>query len=113
MPHIDNAPQLTVYRDGLTNLNGEATRALGHAVAVLLLPPTTPGTFWQLVPCRQPAGAIVLAGRGDRGNVRFRAAALAAALYAAMPPELPGPLRLALETATDGRFQLLHKSVQQ
>ncbi|MGI4736101.1 MAG: hypothetical protein ACRYG7_13070 [Janthinobacterium lividum] len=114
MPIVDT-PLLTVYRNGLTNLNGEATRLLGPAAAVLLLAPTTPGTRWQMLPRQSPAGALPLSGRLDRGNVRFRAAALAAALFAAWPPEFQGPLYLKLvRLGTDAGYELiaLHNSVQ-
>lgn len=107
-------PTLTIYPTGLTNLNGEATRALADAAAVLLLPPTTPGTRWQLIPRKQATGAYPLCGRTDRGNVRFRAAPLAASLFAALPPDHTGPVYMELQPAESG-YQLvaLHNSVQQ
>ncbi len=116
MPAYLPTATLTVYRDGRTNLNGEATRLLYPAVAVLLLPPTTPGTRWQVLPRQSPAGAIALCGRLDRGNVRFRAPALAAALFAAWPPDFAGPLYLELrrlETEAGYELVMLHNSVQQ
>jgi len=116
MPAYLPAATLTLYRDGQTNFNGEATRLLGPAVAVLLLPPTTPGTRWQLLPRQSAAGALALSGRADRGNVRLRAAALAAALFAALPPDFAGPLYLELRRlGIDAGFELvaLPNSVQQ
>lgn len=106
---------LTVYRDGLVNLNGEATRDLSPAAAVLLLAPTTPGTRWQLLARHTAAGAHVLSGRPDRGNVRFRCPALAAALFAAWPPEFLGPLYLRLvRLQGEAGYELvaLHRFVQ-
>ena len=58
MPLIDNTPKLALYRDGYASLNGEAYRALPpDTVAVMLLPPTTPGTRWQLLPRKTTAEA--------------------------------------------------------
>jgi len=108
MPTFLPSPQLTVYRNGHVNLNGEATRLMPTAAAVLLLPPTTPGTRWQLLPRQAATGAIVLSGRPDRGNVRFRAAALAAALFAALPPDFGGPLYLELvRLSADEGYELV------
>lgn len=108
MPTYLPAATLTVYRDGQTNLNGDATRLLTGAAGVMLLPPTTPGTRWQLLPRLTAAGAYVLSGRPDRGNVRFRSPLLAAALFAALPPDFPGPLYLKLvRHATEAGYELV------
>lgn len=108
MPTFLHTATLTVYRNGHVNLNGEATRLLPTAAAVLLLPPTTPGTRWQLLPRQSAAGATVLSGRPDRGNVRFRSAALAAALFAALPPDFEGPLYLELvRLEADSGYELV------
>jgi hypothetical protein len=109
------APQLTVYRTGLVNLNVEATQLLRRAKAIRLLAPTTPGTHWQLLPRKDALAGYVLCGRPDRGNVRFRAAPLAAALFAAFPPEFAGPLYLQLKPDTlEAEYDLvaLHSAVQ-
>jgi hypothetical protein len=50
MPLLENIPKLTLDRDGLTNLNGEASRALERAVGVSLTAPGVPGSRWALVP---------------------------------------------------------------
>lgn len=112
-------PTLTIYRTGLVNLNGEATRLLpSYAAGVQLLPPTTPGTYWHLVPRRNLDGAFTLCGRPDRGNVRFRAASFAAALFAALPPHYSEALYMGLEPLELGfrlvaREHMLHNPVQQ
>lgn len=107
MPLIENTPKLTLYRDGYASLNGEAYRLLGPAVAVMLLPPTTPGTRWQLLPRKTSPGALVLSTRTDRGATRFRAPALAAALFAALPPAFDGPLYLELVSSPETGFDLV------
>ncbi|OGX81995.1 hypothetical protein BEN47_05080 [Hymenobacter lapidarius] len=100
MPLIVDVLTLTLYRDGLANLNGEATRALpAGAASLLLLPPNRASPHWVLVPATGGLlGDIQLVGRSDRGNLRFRAPSLAVALFAAVPREQPA-LRLVLEPA--------------
>ncbi|MBO2010883.1 hypothetical protein [Hymenobacter negativus] len=110
MPLIDDTPKLTLYRDGYASLNGEAYRSLGTAVAIMLLPPTTPGTRWQLLPRKTSAGALLLSVRTDRGASRFRAPALAAALFAALPPTFDGPLYLELVLSPETGFELVAQS---
>ena len=108
MPAYLPAATLTVYRDGQTNLNGDATRLLADAAGIMLLPPTTPGTRWQLLPRSTATGAYMLSGRPDRGNVRFRSPLLAAALFAALPPEFAGPLYLELRRlGTESGYELV------
>lgn len=112
-PAHQDAPALTLYRDGLANLNGEATRALpSQATDLVLWPPTTRRRQWLLLPADgELAGDIRLVGRTDRGSLRFRAPALAVALFAALP-ETQQSLRLQLEPMATG-WRLVHKSVQQ
>jgi hypothetical protein len=102
-PVHQEVPALTLYRDGLANLNGEATRALpAHGQALMLLPPTTSRRQWLLLPADgELAGDIRLIGRPDRGNLRFRSSHLAVSLFAALPAA-QGSLRLQLEPAAPG-----------
>lgn len=111
MPLIDDTPKLALYRDGSANLNGAAYRALpADTLAVMLLPPTTPGTRWVLLPRKTTPGALVLSTRSDRGATRFRAPALAAALFAALPPSFEGPLYLELVASPETGFDLVAQS---
>lgn len=97
-------PQLTLYRDGLANLNGDATRTLpAGADSLLLLPPAGPRRRWLLLPASAGVeGEIRLIGRADRGNLRFRAPALAVALFAALPDSQQS-ISLRLYTSGAGR----------
>lgn len=108
MPVIDTTAQLTVYRNGLVNLNGEATRAMSHnAASLLLLPPTRTEPRWLLLPAAEGvAGDIRLHGRADRGNLRFRAPGLALALFAALP-EGQDSLRLFCEPVARTGWRLV------
>ena len=79
-------PTLTIYRDGLANLNGLATELLRQAATVALVPPppTKPGQLakaWQL----HAGGVLPLVGRCDRGLLRFRDRQGAAVLFADRP----------------------------
>ncbi|RZK31619.1 MAG: hypothetical protein EOO57_16080 [Hymenobacter sp.] len=118
MPVIDTTPQLTVYRNGLVNLNGEATRAftIKGADSLLLLAPTRTEPQWLLLPAAEGvSGEIRLHGRADRGNLRFRAPGLALALFAALPPEQDA-LRLLCEPVARTGWRLVAccaKSAQQ
>lgn len=102
-PAYQDEPALTLYRDGYANLNGEATRALpSQASELTLWPPTSRRRQWLLLPAAgELAGEIKLVGRADRGHLRFRAPALAVALFAALPDAQPS-LRLQLEPAGTG-----------
>jgi len=108
MPIIDNIPQLTIYRDGLANLNGEATRALPPGTeSLLLLPPTRQAGWWMAIPATAAlAGNTPLHGRADPGNMRFRAYELAVALFAALPAARKS-VRLALQPAAAGGWHLV------
>lgn len=78
-------PALTIYPDGMANLNGLATELLWGKVNVALVPPppTKPDRLakaWQLH--GSPAsGGVRLFGRCDRGQKRFRDAAAAKLLF--------------------------------
>jgi len=81
-------PTLTLYRDGLANLNGLATELLRQADSVALVapPPTKAGRLakaWQL----HTGGPLALIPHGSRVGTRFRAPAAAAALFAGLPVE--------------------------
>ena len=98
MPLFVDTPALTLYRNGLANLNGEATRQLpAGCTTLLLVPPNRASQYWVLVPATGGLlGDIPLVGRADRGNLRFRARSLAVALFAALGREQPA-LHLVLE----------------
>lgn len=79
---------LTLYRDGLANLNGEATRLLSKlSDTVSLFPPAGPRRRWVLRPATEELpGEVKLVGRTDRSrHLRFRHPALGLALFAALP----------------------------
>lgn len=109
MTATQETPQLTVYRNGLVNLNGEATRALSakDAETLLLLPPTRTESRWLLLPAAEGvSGDIRLHGRADRGNLRFRAPGLAVSLFAALPPSQEA-LRLHCEPVAQAGWRLV------
>lgn len=102
--NLRERPALTLYRDGgLANLNGEATRLLSrNSDSLLLLAPAGPRARWVLLPATDGlSGEIRLIGRADRGNLRFRAPAMALALFAALP-EAQAALRMVLEPLGNG-----------
>lgn len=79
-------PLLTLYRDGLTNLNGLATELLRTAASVALVaPPLTkpgrPAKAWQL----HTEGPLALIPHGSRVGARFRALSAAQQLFATQP----------------------------
>ena len=81
-------PMLTLYRDGLANLNGLATELLRQAdtVALVAPPPVQAGRAqkaWQL----HTGGPLPLIPHGSRVSTRFRALAAAMALFAWLPAE--------------------------
>jgi ABC-type molybdate transport system permease subunit len=108
MPIIETTPILTAYRSGLVNLNLEATRVLpSSADALLLLPPARLGAHWILIPgIDGVCGDVRLVGRADRGNVRFRAPAFVASLFAALPLR-QDTLRLAMEPVLTSGWRLV------
>lgn len=107
MPVIDNAPHLTLYRSGLVNLNGEATRCLQKAKTLLLLPPTRTEPRWLLLAAAEGVtGELTLHGRSDRGNMRFRAPGLALALFAALPATQDS-LRMLCEPVAETGWRLV------
>jgi hypothetical protein len=82
-------PTLTLYRDGLANLNGLATELLRQANSVALVaPPATKAgrlaKAWQL----HAGGPLALIPHGSRVSTRFRALAAATALFASLPLEI-------------------------
>lgn len=86
MPLIHDTPQLTVFRTGQIKLSDLARRALLNKPAVVLAAPSSIGSRWLLLPVDSIAeGALVL--YDDRGQKRFRAFALAAALFALLPAD--------------------------
>ncbi|MGI4884263.1 MAG: hypothetical protein ACRYFR_04820 [Janthinobacterium lividum] len=105
MPVIDTTPQLTLYRNGIANLNCEAAQHLAKAVAVSLAAPASPGSRWLLLPhYAAEAGALSL--YADRGGQRFRAYGLATALFAALP-DSQKKLQLELRPAAGAMFRLV------
>ncbi|UOQ53069.1 hypothetical protein [Hymenobacter cellulosivorans] len=88
MPLIQDLPLLTVYRSGIINLNGEATRLMHDAhLQVDLLPPASRRMPWQL---DRRAGACcnLVAGGRNGSHLRFRAPYRAEALFADYPAEV-------------------------
>jgi hypothetical protein len=82
-------PTLTLYRDGLANLNGLATELLRQADSVALVaPPATKAgrlaKAWQL----HAGGPLALIPHGSRVSTRFRALTAATALFASLPLEI-------------------------
>jgi hypothetical protein len=85
-------PTLTIYRDGMANLNALASALfdIGNVVGLIEPAPTKPNRFrkaWQLH--RDPTEAgVPLFGRADRITLlRFRAAGAAQLLFAGVAPE--------------------------
>jgi hypothetical protein len=109
MPATHEAPLLTIYRSGLVNLNGEATRALAakEAESISLLPPSRQAPNWMLIPASEGLpGPVPLHTRSDRGNMRFRTYELAVGLFAALPKRCKS-LRLQLEPGPLGGWHLV------
>lgn len=103
-------PTLTIYRDGLANLNGQATAMLAKTESVMLLPPGGPRLRWVIVPALRDleglADKVRLVGRADRDHLRFRYPALALALFAALPQGQKA-LRLQLEHTQSNGWELV------
>lgn len=103
-------PVLTLYRDGLGNLNALATEVLRTATAVRLIPPppTKPGRLakaWQLH--ADPTGAPLIP-HGMRVGTRFRDSEAADALFAAQPADIERLVfALTPEPGHPDRFRLL------
>ena len=106
MPLIDETPKLTLYRDGLANLNGAAGRALGRAVGVNLAAPGAPGGRWQLLPVDYEQPGMLTLYTSDRGAQRFRAYALATAVFALLP-ESQKKFSMTLNPTAGNRFWLV------
>ncbi|GAA4362182.1 hypothetical protein GCM10023185_29870 [Hymenobacter saemangeumensis] len=104
-PQLNVHPLLTVYRDGLCNLNGDAARALARAKAVTLAAPTAPGSRWLLLPLAEEQPGSLALYSPDRGGQRFRAYALAAAVFALLP-DTQKKLCLEMAPLPGGIFQL-------
>ena len=84
MPATHHAPTLTVFRTGQVKLSDLARRSLLGKAAIVLAAPTAIGGRWLLLPVEAATeGAAVL--YDDRGQKRFRAFALAAAVFALLP----------------------------
>jgi hypothetical protein len=85
-------PTLTIYRDGMANLNALASALfdIGQTVGLVEPPATKPGRLakaWQLHGDPVENG-VPLFGRADRVTVlRFRAAAAAQLLFVGVPSE--------------------------
>lgn len=102
--NLREKPTLTLYRDGLANLNGEATRLLSKVSdSISLFAPAGPRRRWVLRPATEDLpGEVKLVGRTDRSrHLRFRYPALGLALFAALP-ESQQALRLVLEPLGTG-----------
>lgn len=103
-------PLLTLYPDGQVNLTGEAARLLPtQTEAVQLLPPTGPDCpHWLLLPAHpdEPHTARLCGNAARPGFLRFRARALAVALFALLPTGHPA-LQLRLQPTAAGPLQLL------
>lgn len=102
-------PTLTLYRDGLANLNGLATQLLRQvsSVSIVAPPPVQAGRAqkaWQL----HAGGSLPLIPHGSRVSTRFRARAEADALFATCPPAVDA-LRFVLtpEPGHPDRWRLL------
>jgi hypothetical protein len=111
LPSLQDVPTVTLYPDGLANLNGDASRLLPKGTdCFLLLPPTAARPRWAiLVGPSALAGDIKLSSRSDRlGALRFRAPQLALSLFAALPTKQTAlKLQLEPETTRPDLFQLL------
>ena len=85
MPLIQDAPMLTVYRNGAINLNGVATRLMHtHHLQVDLLPPVNARQAWQL-DRRAGAGSKLVGGGRGGSHLRFRAPYRVAELFREQP----------------------------
>jgi hypothetical protein len=84
MPLVHPTATLTIYRNGLVNLNGDATRLM-HTdhLCVDLLPPARARAPWRLD--RRAGSPSQLVGRSDRGHLRFRAPYRTQLLFASQP----------------------------
>ncbi|TGD82856.1 hypothetical protein [Hymenobacter wooponensis] len=85
MPLIQDVPMITVYRSGIINLNGEATRLMHDThLQVDLLPPVNARASWQL---DRRAGACcnLLKGGRNGSHLRFSAPYRAAELFREQP----------------------------
>jgi hypothetical protein len=106
-------PTLTIYRDGMTNLNALASALfdIGNVVGLVEPAPTKPNRLrkaWQLH--RDPTkGGVPLFGRADRITLlRFRAAGAAQLLFAEVGPETERlSFVLTLEPSSPKHFRLL------
>jgi hypothetical protein len=88
MPLIHHVPLLTVYRNGMINLNGEATRLMHERHRrVDLLPPVNRRQPW-LLDRRAGARCKLLAGGRNGSHLRFSAPYRAALLFAAEAPSV-------------------------
>lgn len=106
-------PTLTIYRDGMANLNALASALfdIGSLVALVEPPPTKPGRLskaWQLHGKPEENG-VPLFGRADRLTLlRFRAAAAAHRLFAGVPVETDHlSFALTAEPSNPKHFRLL------
>lgn len=105
-PLPQDVPTLTVYRNSLCNLNGEATRRThGPHPHVDLLPPARKGDCWRLD--RRQGSPYRLHGSTNRGHLRFRARYRIDLLFADQPATVTA-LRfvLAPDPASPELFQL-------
>jgi hypothetical protein len=88
MPLIHHVPLLTVYRNGMINLNGEATRLMHERhLRVDLLPPVNRRQPW-LLDRRAGASCNLLAGGRNGSHLRFSAPYRAALLFAGQAPNV-------------------------
>ena len=106
-------PTLTIYRDGMANLNALASALfdIGKLVSLVEPPPTKPGRLskaWQLHGEPEQDG-VPLFGRADRLTLlRFRAAAAAHRLFAGVPAETDHlSFALTAEPSSPRHFRLL------
>jgi hypothetical protein len=101
-----STPILTLYRDGLISLNGDALRALDKATAVLLTAPSAPGAPWLLLPVSSAqAGSLRIYRARLDARARFRSYALASAAFAFLP-ESQKALTLSMLPADEKLFRL-------
>ncbi len=100
MPRVHNTPMITVYRSGIINLNGEASKLMcRHHLQVDLLPPVNGRQGWQL---DRRAGSPCNLLRGGRGSsFRFSAPYRAAELFRNIPQNLSS-VCFCLAPATEG-----------
>jgi hypothetical protein len=110
-PNLQALPVGTLYAsDGMLNLNGEAARLLPpQMVGVRLLSPSElTAPYWLLLPtyAGEPTDAKLYAQTPRHCTLRLRAAALATALFACLPPN-QAQLRLQLVPTDTLAYQLL------